>query len=78
MALDSLGEFVLRELFGAGVELVCKALRPVMYWTGWVLLFPMLRTRAQHHPLFAWAGGLFWLAFVAACMAAYWYLDYGR
>ncbi|MGO1001493.1 hypothetical protein ACTOWK_10955 [Lysobacter sp. CA196] len=47
------------------------------YWTGWVLLFPMLRTRAPNHPLFAWAGGLVWLALIAAFAAAYWYLHLG-
>ncbi|WP_408950675.1 hypothetical protein [Lysobacter sp. Hz 25] len=77
MALDFLGEFALRSVFEAGLELAWKAMRMLSYWTGWLLLFPMLRTRAPNHPLFAWAGGLAWLAFIAACAAAYWYLHSG-
>jgi len=77
MAADFLGEVVLREVFGAGLELAGKALRTLSYWTGWALLFPMLRTRAPDHPVFAWAGGLAWLAFVAIVAAAYWYLHLG-
>ncbi|ALN81928.1 hypothetical protein [Lysobacter antibioticus] len=77
MALDFLGEFVLREVFAAGLELAGKALRALSYWTGWALLFPMLRTRAPNHPLFVWAGSLFWLAFIAVFATAYWYLHPG-
>lgn len=77
MALDILGEFALRAVFEAAIEVLGKGLRKPLYWTGWVLLHSQLRSKPPQHPVFCWAGLAFWVVFAGLSVAAYWYVRHG-
>lgn len=72
--MDFLSEIALRTVGEAAAEAAVKGLRKPLYWTGWMLLHPLLRTKPPQHPLFCWAGVAFWLVFAGVCIAAYRYV----